>query len=221
MPANVWALLFMISNTLTLRSDTRLSGPGPPSIPFDHTPNRGVVRVRRPARRVVERTLNLVLRTSGDERLEARAAQSAKQGGWIKLPEFESTTPRLPPSEPQIAVDQAEIDRWIELMGSGSDCAVDKVVSFGEPALRRLFELEYGDASVPRGEYVKDAYDGRDRAFARLTKRYPELALELVRGRPSMPFPVMAAFRTWGDERLKMIADIASKNNMRVKGLTS
>ena len=35
-----------------------------------------------------------------------------------------------------------------------------------------------------------------------------------------MPIPVMAAFRTWSDERLKTIADIASKNNMRVEGLT-
>ena len=52
-----------------------------------------------------------------------------------------------------------------------------------------------------------------DRLF-RLTKRHPELALELAHGRPHMPFPVMAAFRTWGDERLKMIADIASKANM-------
>jgi hypothetical protein len=44
---------------------------------------------------------------------------------------------------------------------------------------------------------------------------------KLVRGRPSVPLSVIAAFRTWGDERLKIIADIASKNNMRVEGLTS
>jgi hypothetical protein len=71
------------------------------------------------------------------------------------------------------------------------------------------------------GQYFKDAHDGRFNALARLTKRHPQLALELVRGRPSMPVPVMAAFRMLGDERLKMIADIASKNNMRVEGLTS
>ncbi len=172
-------------------------------------------------RNYVSGSLNLVLRTSGDERLEALADHSATQGGWIKLPEFESTTPRTPPSEPQFAVDPAEIDLWIEQLGSGSEWAIEKVVSFGEPALRRLFELAYGDASVPMGEYPKDACDGRFNALARLIKRHSELALELVRGRPGMPLPVMVAFRTWGDERLKMIADIASKNDMRVSGLTS
>ena len=164
--------------------------------------------------------LNLVLSMSGDKRLGALAAQAAKQHGWIKLPEFEGTRPAAPRSEPQVAVDRAEIDRWIEQMGSGSECAIEKVVSFGEPALRRLLELEFGDASVPMGGHFKDAHTGRFNALARLTKRHPELALELVRGRPTLPIPVMAAFRTWSDERLKTIADIASKNNMRVEGLT-
>jgi hypothetical protein len=172
-------------------------------------------------RNYVSDTLRFVLRTSCDERLEALAADSAKLGGVIKLPEFESTKPQPPPSEPQVAVDPAEIDRWIEQLGSGSEWAIEKVVSFGDPALRRLFELAYGNASVPMGDYSKDASDGRFNALARLTKRHPELALDLVRGRPSMPIAVMAAFRTCSDERFKMIADIASKNNMRVRGLTS
>jgi hypothetical protein len=166
-------------------------------------------------------SLNLVLSMSGDERLEGLAAQATKQFGWINLPEFESTTSQAPPSEPDAAVDRAEIDRWIEQLGSGGEWAIDKVVSFGEPALRRLLELHYGDASLPIRCHVIDAADGRFNALARFTRRHPDLALELVRGRPTMPIPVIAAFRTWGDERLKMIADIASKNNMRVPGLTS
>ncbi len=164
--------------------------------------------------------MNLVLRTSGDKRLEALAAAAAKQDGWIKLPEFESTVPRQQPPELRDPALLAEIDHWIELLGSGSDWAIEKVVTFGEPALRRFFELHYREASVPMGGHWKDALDGRSNAFARLTKRHPELALELVRGRPGMPHEVMCAFRQWGDERLKMIADIASKNNLRVKGLT-
>jgi hypothetical protein len=81
--------------------------------------------------------------------------------------------------------------------------------------------LNYGDASLPMGGHVIDATDARFSALARLAKQHPDLALELVRGRPFIPVPVIAVFRTWGDERLKMIADIASKNNARVQGLTS
>jgi hypothetical protein len=117
-------------------------------------------------------------------------------------------------------VDQTDLDRWIEMMGSGSEVALAKVLSFGAPALRRLIEIQYCDDKVPLGGHVKDAVTARDTALAELTRRHPDLALELVRGRPSMPISVMCAFRQWGDARLKAIADIASKNNGRVKGLT-
>ena len=81
------------------------------------------------------------------------ADHSATQGGWIKLPEFESTTPRTPPSEPQFAVDPAEIDLWIEQLGSGSEWAIEKVVSFGDPAtpLRTCLWRRIGaDGRIPQ-----------------------------------------------------------------------
>jgi hypothetical protein len=55
--------------------------------------------------------LNSVLSMSGDERLKALAAQATKQYGWVKLPEFERTNPQAPRTEPQVAVERAEIDR--------------------------------------------------------------------------------------------------------------
>jgi hypothetical protein len=61
---------------------------------------------------------------SGVERLEALAVQSAKQYDWIRLTEFESSTDQAQPSEPHVAVDRAEIDGWIEHLGSGSEWAI-------------------------------------------------------------------------------------------------
>jgi hypothetical protein len=107
-------------------------------------------------------------------------------------------------------------------MGLGSEDAIDKidkVIALGEPALRRLIEDYYGDARIPKVGHFKD--DVRDNVLARLAKRYPDLTIELVRGRRGMPWPVIAGFRSVDDERLKMIADIASKNFGRVEGLTS
>jgi hypothetical protein len=152
------------------------------------------------ARNHLNPSLSFLLRTSGDERLEALAAVAAKQFGWIKLPELSSPTSAATQTEPQVAVDCDEIDRAIEQLGSGVDMdhAINKVVSLGEPALRRLVELHYGDAKIPLGRHCKDAMGGRETALAILTTRYPELALALVHGRPYMPTAVMAAFRQWG-----------------------
>jgi hypothetical protein len=165
--------------------------------------------------------LNVVLSASGHQTLKALAAKAAKQHGWIKLPEFDTIAPPVRRSEPHPAVDQSEIDRWIENLGSGIEGATDKLVSFGEPALRRLIQMYYGEVSVPSGPYFKDQFDGETNALGRLAKRYPDLTLELVRGRREMPWPVTAAFRMLDDERFKMIADIASKNFGKVEGLTS
>jgi hypothetical protein len=92
--------------------------------------------------------------------------------------------------------DSRTIDRCIENLGSASDRerAVDELVALGEPALRRLIELYYGDVSVPKGACFKDQYNGEFNALARLTKGHLELALELVRRRSSVPLPVVAAF---------------------------
>jgi hypothetical protein len=168
--------------------------------------------------------LNGVLSASGDQRLMALAAQATKQHGWVKLPEFGSTAPLAQQSPPHVAVDQAELDRLIQEMGLGSDEAIEKiekVVAFGEPALRRLIEVYYGDARIPR---VGDPRDPRDNAtdnvFARLVMRHPDLTLELVRGRGALAWPIMAGLRSLDNERFKMIADIASKNFGHVEGLT-
>ncbi len=195
--------------------------------------NRALVRLARrypdcvleyfQARNFVSESLNHFLRTSGNRRLEALAAVSERQNGWVKLPEFEKTTTRPRPPELGAPVDRAEIDRWIELLGysdEATETAVGKLLSFGEPALRRFFELAYGEALVVMKGHPMDTIGIVSNTFAWLTKQHPELALELVRGRPHMPGAVAAAFRQWGDERLKMIGDIALKNNGRVEGLT-
>jgi hypothetical protein len=165
-----------------------------------------------------------ILSASSDSRVRALAAQAVRQHGWVKLPEFKSTAQRSQRSEPDPSVDHAEIDRWIENLGSGReelDEKIDKVVCLGEPALRRLIQISYREVSLPKGPYWKDQIDGETYALARLAKRYPDLTLELVRGRQGLPFPVIAAFRSLDDERFKMIADIASKNFGRVEGLTT
>ena len=167
-------------------------------------------------------SLNSVLSMSGDERLKALAAQAAKQDGWVKLPEFERTNPQARRTEPHVAVDRAEIDGLIQHMGLGSEGAIhtiEKIVALGEPALRRLIEVYYGDTRIPMEGDPRD--DPFSSTLGRMAKRYPDLTLELVRGRRTVPWPVIAAFRMLDDERFKMIADIASKNFGHVEGLTS
>jgi hypothetical protein len=166
-------------------------------------------------------SLNAVLRMSGDERLESLAADAAKRSGWINVPDRGHSTPPAADRQRHVAVDQAEIDRWIERLGSDWQDAEERLVSFGEPALGRLFELVYNPTAVPFGPDERMAMSCRLNALARLTRRHPDLVLELLKSRPYMPIAVMAAFRQWGDFRLKAIADEASKNNMRVRGVTS
>ncbi len=108
-------------------------------------------------------------------------------------------------------MDQSEIDRWIEYLGSCDD-AVEKLEKLGEPALRRLFEVTEGLVSIPLGGYWQDASTNRALALGCLGKRFPEVFLELVKSRPFPKIQTIQALGFTGDERLEAFAKEALKD---------
>jgi hypothetical protein len=108
-------------------------------------------------------------------------------------------------------MDQNEIDKWIEYLCS-SESALEKLETFGEPALRLLFDVTEGLVQIPLGAHWKDASLNRALALGRLGKLFPEVFLELLKTRPFPKLETIQALGFTGDERLKEIAKQSLKN---------
>jgi hypothetical protein len=102
-------------------------------------------------------------------------------------------------------MDQREIDRLIETLGSSQN-GIAELEKFGEPALRRLFEVTEGLAKVPYCGDIRDAFTNRAVALGCLGRCFPEVFLELVKTRPSLKFATILGLGFTGGPRLKAIA---------------
>jgi hypothetical protein len=108
-------------------------------------------------------------------------------------------------------MEESEIDRWIGCLGT-SDYAVEKLETFGLPALHRLFQAVDGAVAIPAQGDPRDSSTGMYLALGRLGARYPEELLALVQGRTHLKLGLIQALGSTGDGRLKAIAKEALKN---------
>jgi hypothetical protein len=107
-------------------------------------------------------------------------------------------------------MDYGEIDRWIGRLGT-SESAFEKLESFGEPALQRLFDVLDGAVSLPFSGEPRESFTDRSRALGRLGARYPESLMGLINGRTNLKLGVIQALGFTGHERFKAIAKEALK----------